>query len=34
MPVGKMVADGGKEMYWEGEVAIVSKDLFILELLL
>ena len=30
----KMVVDGGKEKHQEGEVAIVSKDLFVLELLL
>ena len=30
----KMVGDGGKEKHQEGEVVIVSKDLFVLELLL
>ena len=34
MPVAKMVADGDKEKHWEGKVVIVSKDLFVLELLL
>ena len=33
VPAAKMVVDGGKEKHWEGEVAIVSKDLFVLELL-
>ena len=26
----QMVAYGGQEEYWEGEVGIVSKDLFVL----